>query len=82
MHYSTRPKFAQFRKFVKPEVKKYVFIAFERIACKKGLTQTQLAKKAGVSVGNVGDWESGKSKPGITHYPLFHAFSRYRLIIF
>jgi len=27
------------------EVKKYVFIAFERIACKKGLTQTQLAKK-------------------------------------
>jgi len=45
MHYSTRPKFAQFRKFVKPEVKKYVFIAFERIACKEGLTQTQLAKK-------------------------------------
>lgn len=31
---------------------------------KKGLTQGQLAKAAGVSPGNVGDWETGKSKPG------------------
>lgn len=29
-----------------------------------GMTQGQLAKSAGVSPGNVGDWESGKSKPG------------------
>lgn len=29
-----------------------------------GLTQSQLPKEAGVSPGNVGDWESGKSKPG------------------
>ena len=31
---------------------------------KTGLTQGQLAKAAGVSPGNVGDWETGKSKPG------------------
>lgn len=31
---------------------------------KNGLTQGQLAKAAGVSPGNVGDWETGKSKPG------------------
>ena len=30
----------------------------------RNLTQGQLAKAAGVSQGNVGDWESGKSKPG------------------
>ena len=29
-----------------------------------GMTQSQLAKAADVSPGNVGDWESGKSKPG------------------
>lgn len=31
---------------------------------KKGLSQTQLAKEIGVSPGNVGDWETGRSKPG------------------
>lgn len=36
----------------------------KQLRAEKGITQTQLAKKAGVSVGNVGDWESGKSKPG------------------
>lgn len=30
----------------------------------KGMTQGQLAKAVGVSPGNVGDWETGKSKPG------------------
>lgn len=34
------------------------------LRAKNGLTQGQLAKAAGVSPGNVGDWESGKSKPG------------------
>lgn len=31
---------------------------------KKGMTQGELAKAVGVSPGNVGDWETGKSKPG------------------
>ena len=31
---------------------------------KRNVTQGQLAKEIGVSPGNVGDWESGKSKPG------------------
>ncbi len=31
---------------------------------KNGLTQAQLAKAVDVSPGNVGDWETGKSKPG------------------
>ena len=30
----------------------------------KGFSQTQLAKEIGVSPGNVGDWETGRSKPG------------------
>lgn len=29
-----------------------------------GLSQSQLAKKLGVSAGNVGDWERERSKPG------------------
>ena len=32
----------------------------------KRTTQGQLAKEVGVSPGNVGDWETGKSKPGYT----------------
>lgn len=36
----------------------------KELRAQKGLTQGQLAKEAGVSPGNVGDWESGKSKPG------------------
>lgn len=31
---------------------------------RSGITQGQLAKEIGVSPGNVGDWETGKSKPG------------------
>ncbi|WP_312938851.1 helix-turn-helix transcriptional regulator [Oscillibacter sp.] len=31
---------------------------------RKGVTQTDLAKAIGVSNGNVGDWERGRSKPG------------------
>lgn len=30
----------------------------------RSMTQGQLAKAVGVSPGNVGDWETGKSKPG------------------
>ena len=36
----------------------------KELRAQKRLTQGQLAKAAGVSPGNVGDWESGKSKPG------------------
>lgn len=36
----------------------------KELRSQNGLTQGQLAKAAGVSPGNVGDWESGKSKPG------------------
>ena len=36
----------------------------KELRAKNALTQGQLAKAAGVSPGNVGDWESGKSKPG------------------
>lgn len=36
----------------------------KELRAKNGMTQGQLAKAAGVSPGNVGDWESGKSEPG------------------
>ena len=36
----------------------------KRLRSEKGLSQAQLAEAAGVSPGNVGDWERGKSKPG------------------
>jgi len=36
----------------------------KELRSKKGVTQSQLAKAVGVSPGNVGDWETGKSKPG------------------
>lgn len=36
----------------------------KELRAQQGMTQSQLAKAAGVSPGNVGDWESGKSKPG------------------
>lgn len=39
-------------------------VLLKELRSKKGLTQGQLAKKVGVSPGNVGDWETGKSKPG------------------
>ncbi|WP_368248411.1 helix-turn-helix domain-containing protein [Intestinimonas butyriciproducens] len=36
----------------------------KELRAQNGFTQTQLAKAVGVSPGNVGDWETGKSKPG------------------
>lgn len=39
-------------------------VLLKELRFKHGMTQGQLAKAAGVSPGNVGDWESGKSKPG------------------
>ena len=36
----------------------------KELRSKKNMTQGQLAKEIGVSAGNVGDWETGKSKPG------------------
>lgn len=36
----------------------------KRLRAKAGVTQPQLAVALGVSKGNVGDWETGKSKPG------------------
>ena len=41
---------------------------------KKGVSQTELAKALGVSNGNVGDWERGRSKPG---YDALVALSRF-----
>ena len=40
----------------------------------KGLSQTQLAREIGVSPGNIGDWEIGRSKPG---YAALAALSRF-----
>ena len=34
------------------------------LRAQKGISQTQLAKEIGVSPGNIGDWEIGRSKPG------------------
>lgn len=36
----------------------------KELRAERRLTQSQLAQKIGVSPGNVGDWETGKSKPG------------------
>lgn len=36
----------------------------KKLRSEKGLSQTQLAKEVGVSTGNIGDWEIGRSKPG------------------
>lgn len=36
----------------------------KELRSKKNVTQGQLAKEIGVSAGNVGDWETGKSRPG------------------
>lgn len=48
-------------------------VLLKDLRAKKGITQVQLAKAAGVSPGNVGDWETGKSKPG---YNALAALSR------
>ncbi|WP_312047790.1 helix-turn-helix domain-containing protein [Anaerotignum sp.] len=44
------------------------------LRAEKGLTQSQLAKEVGVSPGNIGDWEIGRSKPG---YIALAALSQY-----
>lgn len=41
---------------------------------RRNITQIELAKAIGVSNGNVGDWERGRSKPG---YDALAALSRY-----
>lgn len=41
-------------------------VLLKELRGKKGVTQGQLAKAIGVSPGNIGDWETGKSKPGYT----------------
>lgn len=38
----------------------------KELRLEKRITQPQLAEAIGVSKGNVGDWETGKSKPGYT----------------
>lgn len=43
---------------------------------KKGVTQVELAKAIGVSNGNVGDWERGRSKPGYEAWSLSLVISR------
>jgi len=40
----------------------------------KNVTQLQLAEAIGVSAGNVGDWESGKSRPGYRALASLSAF--------
>lgn len=44
------------------------------LRAKKGVSQIELARAVGVSNGNVGDWERGRSKPG---YDALVALSRY-----
>lgn len=39
-------------------------VLLKELRSQHGMTQRQFAKAAGVSPGNVGDWESGKSKAG------------------
>lgn len=46
----------------------------KELRIKKGVTQTELAAAIGVSNGNVGDWERGRSKPG---YDALIALSRF-----
>lgn len=41
---------------------------------RKGVTQIELAKAIGVSNGNVGDWERGRSKPGYDALVLLSRF--------
>ena len=46
----------------------------KQLKAKKGVSQLELAKAIGVSNGNVGDWERGRSKPG---YDALIALSRF-----
>ena len=40
-----------------------------------GLKQREIAEKLGVRVGNVGDWESGRSIPSTRIYQLCHEYN-------
>ena len=46
----------------------------KELRTQKKVSQTELARAIGVSNGNVGDWERGRSKPG---YDALVALSRY-----
>ena len=46
----------------------------KQLRAEKGVSQVELARAIGVSNGNVGDWERGRSKPG---YDALVALSRY-----
>lgn len=46
----------------------------KQLRAKKGVTQIELARAIGISNGNVGDWERGRSKPG---YDALISLSRY-----
>ena len=46
----------------------------KELRAQKKVSQTELARAIGVSNGNVGDWERGRSKPG---YDALVALSRY-----
>ena len=46
----------------------------KELRAERHVTQTELAQAIGVSPGNVGDWERGRSKPG---YDALVALSRY-----
>lgn len=46
----------------------------KELRVEKRLSQAQLAQSIGVSPGNVGDWEGGKSKPG---YAALSALARF-----
>jgi transcriptional regulator with XRE-family HTH domain len=64
-----REKFTDFREVL------FMFSELLReLRSKKGVTQVELAKAIGVSNGNVGDWERGRSKPG---YEALVALARY-----
>lgn len=46
----------------------------KQLRANKGVSQVELARAIGVSNGNVGDWERGRSKPG---YDALVALTRY-----
>lgn len=69
MSIQLREKFTDFREVL------FMFNELLReLRSKKGVTQIELAKAIGVSNGNVGDWERGRSKPG---YEALIALARY-----
>lgn len=51
-------------------------VLLKELRAKKGMTQAQLAKAIGVSPGNVGDWETGKSQARV--YRSRYTFPHFR----